>query len=115
MTTTTTIRTNDGEFNLTMSDNMPEIFADGISHILMGNPMSKLTFHSVTNFSFDDDASETRVGVLRLTIPTPSLLELCRNILLTAQSSLEHLSSNGEKIDIQIKNLIEGIDIKPPQ
>ena len=111
MTTVTKIREGDVNFDLIINDTMPEIFTDGISHVLMGSPISKLTFHSVTNPA-DTETAEQRKGVLLLTISTPVLLELCRNILLTAQTSVDKLSSNGMKIDDQVKRIMEGVQIE---
>jgi hypothetical protein len=115
MTTITQVRTEEAKFDLVINDNMPEMFTDGISHLLMGNTISKLTFHSVTNQSLpDNDEIEQRKGVLLLTIPTPVLLELCRNILASAQSSIDAFSDAGKKTDTQVRKIMDGVNIEKP-
>lgn len=113
MTTITQVRAEDTKFDLVINDNMPEMFTDGISNMLMGNTISKLTFHSVTNPAHQDsDNIEQRKGVLLLTVPTPVLLELCRNILATAQSSIDAFSDAGTKTDTQVRNIMKGVNIE---
>jgi len=115
MTTTTQIRKDKIKFDLIVSDDMPEFFADGISHMLMGNPITKLTFHSVTNPARpNNDGVEHRKGVLLLTMPTAVLLEVCRNILSSAQSSIDNLSEGGKKIDARILKIMDGVNIAQP-
>jgi hypothetical protein len=115
MTTITQVRAEDSKFDLFINDDMPEMFTDGISNMLMGNTISKLTFHSVTNPAHQDSNDiEQRKGVLLLTIPTPVLLELCRNILATAQTSIDAFGDAGIKTDAQIRRIMDGVNIEKP-
>lgn len=109
MTTTVQIRDDNTKFDLVISDNMPEIFTDGVAQLLMGYPISKLTFHSVVTSPDSSSQIEQRKGILSLAMSTPVLLELCRNVLIAAQSSLDELSEGGTKIDSQIRKIMEGV------
>ena len=111
MTTITQVRDGAAQFDLVINDQMPELFTDGVSQLLMGSPISKLTFHSVTNPAGPGDVFEQRTGVLRLIIPTPVLLEMCRNILLGAQSSLDLFGDAGKQIDARVRTLMSGVNI----
>ncbi len=111
MTTTVQIRDENTKFDLIISESVPEIFTDGLSQLLMGFPISKLTFHSVVTSPDSTDQIEQRKAVLSLAMSTPVLLELCRNILIAAQSSLEELTESGTKTDTQIRKIMEGVVI----
>lgn len=111
MTTITQVREDAMQFDLVINDEMPEMFTDGISQALMGVPITKLTFHSVTKAFGSDNAVEQRTGVLRLVIPTPVLLEMCRNILLGAQTSLDAFADAGKQIDLRVRTLMSGVSI----
>jgi hypothetical protein len=114
MTTITQIREEDAKFDLLIND-MSEMFTDGISNMMMGNTISKLTFHSVTKPAHQNtNEIEVRKGVLLLTIPTPVLLEMCRNILATAQSSIDAFSDAGKKTDTQVRKIMNGVNIEKP-
>jgi len=113
MTTINQVRRKEANFDLHINDNMPEMFTDGISNVLMGNTISKLTFHSITNPApQNSDEVEVRKGVLLLTIPTPVLLEMCRNILTSAQSSIDAFSDVGKKTDAQVRKIMAGVNIE---
>ena len=112
MTTTTKNHNNETSFDLAINDNMPEIFTDGVSRAMMGGSLSKLTFHSVTDGADTaNNKAEQRKGTLLLTIPTPVLLEMCVNILSTAQASIDVMSNSGKKVDNKVKNTMERINI----
>ncbi len=111
MTTVTQVREDTVKFDLVVSDQMPEVFSDGVSQLLMGVPVSKLTFHSVTNPADPSSGIEQREGVVRLIIPTPILLEMCRNILAGAQSSLDAFSDAGRQIDARVRTIMQGVNI----
>lgn len=106
------VREDKNKFDLLINDNIPEVFSDGLSQLLMGYPVSKLIFHSVTAPALDNGI-EQRQGVIRLAIPTPVLLELCRNILSSALSSIDELSEGGKQIDTQVKKILDGVSIVP--
>lgn len=105
------IREAEGKFETVIPDSMPEIFSDGISQLLIGTPVSKLTFHTLVAPASNPNELEQRQGVFRLTIPTPVLLELCRNVLLAAQHSTTTFTEGGKMIDAQVKKIMAGISI----
>lgn len=111
MTTITQVREDAVKFDLLVGEQMPEVFTDGISQMLMGVPVSKLTFHSITNPADPSSGIEQRTGVLRLIIPTPVLLEMCRNILSGAHSSLDAFSDAGKQIDTRVRAIMNGVSI----
>lgn len=107
----TQVREAHAKFDVTVSDSMPEIFTDGVSNMVMGNPVSKLTFHSVTVPVHGSNDVEQRKGVVRLVIPTPVLLEMCRNVLFAAQSSIDSYSEGGKQLDAKLKSIMSGVSI----
>lgn len=99
-------------FDLTVTNDLPELFTDGLSNLVMGNPVSKLTLHSVVAPLINDANVEQRKAILLLTIPTPVLLEMCRNILFAAQTNIVSLSKAGSLIDTQVEAIMSGVSIK---
>lgn len=69
------------------SDSMPEIFADGLSGVLLGYPTMKMTFHSVLSAG----ESEIRRNSLVLTMDVHSALEMALDILELCKDSEEQL------------------------
>jgi hypothetical protein len=109
------IRTESATFDLVESGDMPEIFADGVSRMIMGAGITKLVFHTVTDPSHPENQIEQRKAVTRITIPTAVLLEICKNVLHSAQSSMQLLSENGKQLDDQIKKIMNGVNISDPE
>lgn len=114
MSTSRVIRDTNAKFEATIPDCMPEIFSDGVSQLLLGTPNSKLTFHTLITPANHENEFEQRQGVLRLTIPTPVLLELCRNILVAAQGSVSLFSEGGKTVDTEVKKILNGVSINVP-
>ena len=106
------IRTDTINCDLEISDTMPEIFADGISQIMATTNHTKLIFHSVTNGQ-SDRKFENRKGVVRLTIPTNALIEMCYQILLNTKPSFEILDDVRKQENAQIKKVLDSVDIRP--
>lgn len=113
MSTITQVREDHAKFDLQINDGMPEIFVDGLSQMLLGYPISKLTFHSVVAPAHEGNEIEQRLGVVRIAIPTPVLLEFCRNVLFNAQTSADALSDAGKQIEAQVRRMMDGINIPP--
>jgi hypothetical protein len=72
-------RSEGGNFDCLVLDQVPELFTDGVSELQLGTPFSRILFHAVTQPA-TDAAVEQRVAKLSLVIPTVSLLELIANI-----------------------------------
>lgn len=66
-------------FTCLVPDQLPEIFADGVSEIQVGMPVSRLLLHAVQTPANGDEI-EHRIARLSVVIPTASLLELIANI-----------------------------------
>ena len=111
MTTVTSVREDAVSFDLTICDDMPEVFADGFSQMMLGSPLTKLTLHTVTMPVSEGNAIEQRKGILRLVISTPVLLEMCRNVLANAQGAMHIIAQTGYQMDSQIQKLMEGVSI----
>lgn len=105
------IHDNETDTDLEISENMPEIYADGISNLIMGGSVSKVTFHSVKAWSPVLNGIEQRKAVLQLSMPTVVLFEMCRNILFTAQTSEKDIVETGKITDARYKEIMEGVSI----
>ncbi|MGR8980557.1 MAG: hypothetical protein ACU84H_10775 [Gammaproteobacteria bacterium] len=106
-------RKDNKKFKLIINDDMPEIFADGLSELIIGHTVSKLTLHTVTNIINEPNniLTQERKGVVMLTIPTAGLLEMCVNILEQGQTNIEKISEGGKANDILIRKIMEGVNI----
>lgn len=71
-----------GKFDCVVPDNLPELFADGVTQLQLGIPISRIMFHAVTapTNGAEDEQVEQRVAKLSLAIPTAALFELVANI-----------------------------------
>ncbi|MCA8313224.1 hypothetical protein LGN43_02930 [Burkholderia multivorans] len=68
-----------GSFVCLVPDQVPELFADGISEFQFGMPVSRLIFHAVQTPGNGEEA-ERRIAKLSLVMPTNALMELVANI-----------------------------------
>lgn len=69
----------------------PEIFADELAGMMLGYPVSKLTFVTATQSGENGTIEKTKV--LSLAIPTQSLLNSCKLILDNALENQELIIS----------------------
>ncbi|EIC23768.1 hypothetical protein Thi970DRAFT_00279 [Thiorhodovibrio frisius] len=84
MASLTQVREGEVQFDLHTPDGVPEIFVDGISQAMIGFPCTKILFHSVQAPPAAGTAGgvvEQRQAVLRLTIGSDTLAEMCRKLL----------------------------------
>jgi hypothetical protein len=100
------VRTAEASFDLTMPNDLRELFVEGISQAAIGFPYSKLVFHSAQPPSGEQQV-EQREAVLRMVIPTPILLEMCANILRGLMSNKENMLVGVTDVMSQITKLIE--------
>ncbi len=113
MARVTQVREPNLEFDLTTPDNLPAIFADGISQAMVGLPVSKVVFHSL---QIGDGGVEQRKAVMELVIGTPALVEFCRNVLSITQQNEQQILAATEAFNNQIRTLLDGVVIAaPPQ
>jgi len=80
-------------FDLVIPDDLPEVYADDLSHVMMGIPISKVIFHSVSS-SANIPANgapprqlEVREAVLQMTMPTLALVNFAKNVLAVASQN----------------------------
>ena len=100
------------KIKLFINDDMPEMFVDGISQLTLGNTISKVTLHTVTNVINEPNImSQERKGVLMLTMPTTALLEMCINILENGKSNIEKLTNAGKINDNLVNMILENVTI----
>jgi hypothetical protein len=88
-----------------------EIYADGVTNSSLGIPLTKLTFHSVVDVT--PEGNEVRKVTHRLTIPTNSLLEICRNILFHAKQNQEGLSGAYDHLKVFSDLMLKDITVGP--
>jgi len=83
-----------------------EVYCDGVSQALIGLPNAKLLF--TNTFSVDSETKiEQRKGVVRLTIPTLALLEMCRNVLSQITENQEQILGASKQQDEKLHHFIE--------
>lgn len=111
MVTKKNTKTSAGTFDLLIPDNLQEIFSDGISEAMIGYPTSKILFHTTTAASTAEGAPEQRQGVVRLTMNTAVLMEMCRNLLAGALQNKGQFPLISAQYDAQFQQVLEGITV----
>ena len=100
---TTHIDENGAKFDLTYLDKENDTYADGISQLQLGWPISKIVMHNVTRIA-TPDTPEERVVAQVLAMPTASLLQLAHQILhglATTRTQLEEAVRNNTEQFLQ--------------
>lgn len=94
-----------------MSDkNLPEIFADSLSSVMVGYPISKISFRTATQNlegSFEYERN------LVLAIPTASLAEACKVIIENFNENHEALTAGAKTHQIEFENILQSINSQP--
>ncbi len=98
MANTVNIREQNKSFDLHISDELLEVYADGMGYAMLGYPMSKLTFHTVLPPK-EGVAVEQRQAVVRLTMSTAALMEFCQNMLSTLETTKPQLLTAKTQFD----------------
>lgn len=75
-------RSEQGNFDCVIPDDLPDFYADGVTQLQLGVPMSRILFHSVIAPADGTEQTpvEHRLAKLSLAIPTAALFELVANI-----------------------------------
>jgi hypothetical protein len=89
-------------------ESTPEFYADGISEAFVGMPVSKLTFHSVRGI---DGGKERRVSVVQISVATPALFEICRNILAQGVVTGSMIEQGMDISKEQLKNVLKDVNV----
>jgi hypothetical protein len=82
-----------------VDDATPEFFVDGVNEFLLGSNVSKLTF-------FSKIAVDKRAQVLRLTLPTVALVDICMNVLKAAKNGEERMSVSNAKLLTRMSEIL---------
>lgn len=82
-----------------VDDATPEFFVDGVNEFLLGSNVSKLTF-------FSKIAADKRAQVLRLTMPTVALVDICMNILKAAKNGEERMNVSNAKLLTRMNEIL---------
>lgn len=90
---------------------IPEFFVEGVADAVLGIPISKLTFHTADGFT--PEGVEKRSSVVRLVIPTASLLEMCRNVLANSSAVKDQLSMGYDLSRQQMERILDGVNVTP--
>ncbi len=104
-------------FNLTMPENMPQIYADDLCHMMLGMPNSRLVFHvtpAIPKQGETAPSNHDRLGVLQLTIPTAALFNLAKHILSAAHENEEQIARSHERYGEFCRTALNGISVKDP-
>lgn len=73
------VRDGENKFDLVVPEKLPEYFADGFSFAMIGMPLCKIVFHSISAAGPEEPSEpgvETRHAAFQVTLPLISLLEL---------------------------------------
>ncbi len=92
------------------ADQNPEIFADELSGMMLGYPVSKLFFSSASQEGAAGEIAKSKV--LTLSIPTQSLLSACKLILDHAIENQELIHSAASVSEESILKILS--EINPP-
>lgn len=96
---------------LVVPQNMPEIYADGFSAMMIGYPMSKIIFHSISmSLGSSDDEIEKRTGVAQVVLPTHSLIEFAKHILGSIEANKSGVISSVHQYQGAVLSLISNAD-----
>ncbi|AOI60372.1 hypothetical protein [Burkholderia diffusa] len=108
MTRKVEVRTPAATFDLLIEETLTETYVDGISNVSMGYPLSKVMLHTNRPPEVQEQpAVEVREAVVRLVIPTGSLLEFALNILKGAAESRDALVSGSNQMSAQFQAFLD--------
>ena len=97
------------EVNYVGLHNAPEIYADGLSGILLGFPTLKMTFHTV----LPSGSAEIRRNCAILTMDVYSALDMAFDILDSCKDSEEQFLLASTGIHAKLKDLLSRIPAEP--
>jgi hypothetical protein len=103
------IRDPRANFDLIIPDSIVDIGADGVSQAGLSFPTSKLVFHVTTPNS--DTNVEQRQAVLRLSINTLSLIQMCQQTLQSVAKNREQLATAVDQFHAQLRESLNGIAV----
>lgn len=96
------------------SANTPTIFAEGVSQLVIGFPMSRVVFFkSVDHDSSTDPPTEVHQVAYELIIPTPALAETCMAILQHMTGAKGLLTSSRNDWTQRVDAVMQKIETTP--
>lgn len=100
-------------FDLEYPSPLPEIYVDGISQAIIGAPISKLVFHSISTQTEEQSAEgvENRIVATQIAIPTHQLLAVCQMVVHALKANEQSLNSHYEKLTSQLKEILGSTQI----
>ncbi|GJG96802.1 hypothetical protein [Cupriavidus pauculus] len=102
-------------FDLEYPSPLPEIYVDGISQAIIGAPVSKLVFHSITPQTEEqiEEGVESRTVATQIAIPTHQLLSMCQMIVHALKANEQSLTVHYEKLTSQVKEVLNSTQVSP--
>lgn len=98
-------------FTLVERLNAPDIYADGLTHILVGFPTTKIVFHTTID---KQEEKEIRKVCLNLSLSTLAAVHLANSILSAyKQSEAALMDGLQNQIPVQLKELLADVVAKP--
>jgi hypothetical protein len=91
-----------------------ELFVDGLGKTIFGYPVSKLTFFSVSDIEKTEagEIKEKREDVIRLTMMTNTLLELCLKTIENFYNNKDSVEAGSESFKKKFDDLVVTISDK---
>jgi hypothetical protein len=88
------------------SPSVPTIFAEGLSQLAIGHPISRAVFHSLAERRAGDPDNEYRLIACEIVMPTAAMIEMAHHILLTVGSVKEQLSAVEKENTVKFQRLL---------
>ncbi len=102
-------------YDLTLPDQVNEVFIDGITQMNIGIPITKLVCHTVTSPAIKPGDVEQRQANLTLTIPTLALYQFLHGLLgnLVTDEGKKQLLTGADVINKSLITAIENFSANP--
>lgn len=88
---------------------VPEFYVDELSNMLLGYPISKLTFSTIGQAGASEQPNKERV--LTIAISTASLAQACNFALTQIKANQNALIASASEGPDMLNNLIQGIEL----
>lgn len=90
----------------------PRVYADGVSQLLLGFPMTSIAFHQVAEPPGDEtEGKEMRKIAVIVTMPTLALAEAVQNILTGLKAGAEQIAGFQAGANDQLQKLLSQVTI----
>lgn len=94
MSRTINVRQQNVQCDITLPDELPNVYVDDMSQLSLGVPVSRILFHIMDTPPIKEGSEgvvEQRKAVLQLTLPTLALVNLAKQVLAHAASGSDVL------------------------